>query len=458
MYLTILLDAEDIVDPRSDDVSLEIARMFGEESAPATFGVTGEKARQWERRGRRDVIEAVAALDVNYHSNFSSVHPTVAEYLEDKGWDDGIAEVLRQEQWGVEDQTRIFGHRPTCWVTPGRTWGPQVTPAVRLMGLQAEMYGDTHLENPAYGAHYFCGTLCFANNYYGAFDAAFSDDCAYRRRWEAAHEEIVTNLRRGANWLSVYMCNPTTVRANVHWDKLNFDHGVNTPPEHYRLAEWTTDAQWEVAKVNMRRLVRDLERLPGVSGKTQAEMVALVVSQATTVPAEELRVRARLALQQQAPATDDPLLSPAELLYLWALWLDSGRPEALPWRYVEGPTEEAAPGPNVLVLSAEAALGVAAAVRRAVEASGRLPASVPAGAGQVGIGMAFQVLARLVAGEVGAELQVPLARQVPAIGDMLASEVKHLVPGWLHKPDLDVSRLAAYTRLQSWTLKPALFR
>ena len=82
MYLTILLDAEDIVDPRSDDISLEIARMFAEEGAPATFGVTGEKTRLWEKRGRTDIIEAVSALDVNYHSNFSSVHPTVAEYLE----------------------------------------------------------------------------------------------------------------------------------------------------------------------------------------------------------------------------------------------------------------------------------------------------------------------------------------------------------------------------------------
>ena len=55
-------------------------------------------------------------------------------------------------------------------------------------------------------------------------------------------------------------------------------------------------------------------------------------------------------------------------------------------------------------------------------------------------------------------MQLPLPPQVPAIGNLLASEVKHRVPGWLHKPDLDVSRHAAYTRLQSWTLKPALFR
>ena len=47
--------------------------------------------------------------------------------------------------------------------------------------------------------------------------------------------------------------------------------------------------------------------------------------------------------------------------------------------------------------------------------------------------------------------------EVLAVGD-LALEVSEGVPGWMHKPDLDVSRHAAYTRLQSWTLKPVAFR
>ena len=251
------------------------------------------------------------------------MHPTIAEYLEDKGWDDGIAEVIAREKSGVDDIVRIFGRPPSCWVTPGATWGPQVTPAVRMMGLGGEVYGDTHLENPAYGTHFFCGTLCYANNYYGAFDAAFSHDDQFERRWQAAHEEIIRQLRAGANWLSIYMCNPTTTRAKIHWDKLNFDHGVNTPPEQYRLAEWSTDEEWEVAKRNMRRFVKEVMRIPGVSGKTQAELNAMVVDPPPWVATSELRVRARLALKRPGIATDDPLLSPAELLYLWALWASS---------------------------------------------------------------------------------------------------------------------------------------
>ncbi|MGQ9552966.1 MAG: hypothetical protein ACUVWR_02515 [Anaerolineae bacterium] len=46
--------------------------------------------------------------------------------------------------------------------------------------------------------------------------------------------------------------------------------------------------------------------------------------------------------------------------------------------------------------------------------------------------------------------------QVPAVGDILRREVMEGVPGRMHKPDLDVSRIATHTRLQSWTLKPAV--
>jgi hypothetical protein len=244
----------------------------------------------------------------------------------------------------------------------------------------------------------------------------------------------------------------------VHWDKLNFDRGINTPPEQYRLSEWTSDAEWQVARRNMRRFVREIMRIPGVSGRTHAELAALAEPPPSKVTPSELQVRARLA-GRDGISTEDPLLSPAELLYLWALWLDEGRPEGpLPWRYVEGPTEEAVPTPSLLALGTAVARQAAGALRREVERSGRLPANVTTAGATLGIGTVFTVLARLVSGEEGEALQVPLSPQVPAIGNLLASEVKHHVPGWLHKPDLDVSRHCAYTRLQSWTLKPALFR
>jgi hypothetical protein len=102
-------DTEDYLLPASDDAALRVASLLSSRGIRATFKVVGEKARTLERRGRKDVIEALGRHDIGYHSNFHSVHPTPAEYLAVCGWADGVAEFVRREGPGAEDVRRIFG-------------------------------------------------------------------------------------------------------------------------------------------------------------------------------------------------------------------------------------------------------------------------------------------------------------------------------------------------------------
>lgn len=67
----------------------------------------------------------------------------MAEYLEDKRWSDGIEEVVRREGPGVEVIQRIFGKPPTCWGQGGGSWGPQVHPAMKRLGVPAIVYPAT---------------------------------------------------------------------------------------------------------------------------------------------------------------------------------------------------------------------------------------------------------------------------------------------------------------------------
>src|SRR5262249_6306360 len=71
-------DTEDYLLPASDDAALRVASILSSRGIRATFKVVGEKARTLERRGRKDVIEALGRHDIGYHSNFHSVHPTPA--------------------------------------------------------------------------------------------------------------------------------------------------------------------------------------------------------------------------------------------------------------------------------------------------------------------------------------------------------------------------------------------
>jgi hypothetical protein len=354
--------------------------------------------------------------------------------------------------------TRILGREPSCWGRAGSTWGPQVAPALQRLGVPAMMYSYTHLADARHHIHRFCGTLSYYW-YFGGYDKAFSDDAAYAEAWDGVLTHIARNQEEGVPWLAQFVCHPVTIRAEVFWDFLNYNRGVNTPASEWRMPPYRSEEEWERAQRNLRRFAEGISRLPGVQLKTVREMNALVAPEPKVVQASDLAETARRALEDGQIRAYGPLVSPAEALYLWAAWLHSGRPEgSLPWRYVEGPVEEPPKLPVPIMVGADQVADAAGAVVRSVEEQGRLPAKVRMGLLDVGIGTLYRALAALRVHPGAEEVELTPGPEVPAVGDTLALEVSEGVPGWMHKPDLDVSRHAAYTRLQSWTLKPVAFR
>jgi hypothetical protein len=456
MYVTLMFDVEDLVDPRSDDTTLRLIEIFTEASTPCTFMVVGEKARLWEQRGRRDLFHALLAHDVGLHTDRHSIHPTVAEYLEGKGWDDGIREAVVRELPGVTSHLRLFGRMPSCWGIAGSTWGPQVAPALRQMRVPATVYTYTHPDDKRRNLHRFCDNVGY-HRYIGGFDHVFADDAQFTPAWESTLAEVADLAAAGTDWVGLFVSHPAMVRAKLFWDFLNFNHGINTPVAEWRMPEYRDEAEWQVAQANLRRIALDVQRLPGIQVRTVRDVNGLLAAPPQAVPAADLVQRAAAA-PQAGLTTDDVLLSPAERLYHWALWLDSGTPEGgVPHRYVEGPVEEPP------ALTAPATVGqadvraAAGQLRRAVEQQGRLPARVRLGAGDVGVGTLYRALAAVCAGQRG-DVTLQPGPEVPPVGDLLAREVREGIPGWMHKPDLDVTTHAAYTRLQSWTIKAAPLR
>src|SRR5438552_9007397 len=131
IYVILWFDTEDYILPASDDAAKHLADWLTEQKIRATFKVVGEKARTLDRRGRTDVIDSLKKHEIGYHSNWHSVPPTPAQYLNNLGWDDGVAEFDRRERPGFDDVKGIFGQEPTCYGQPGSSWGPQSFGALR---------------------------------------------------------------------------------------------------------------------------------------------------------------------------------------------------------------------------------------------------------------------------------------------------------------------------------------
>src|SRR5210317_1214782 len=105
-YVVVVFDVEDYISPVSegvDDIPLWLAETMTEVGVTGTFFVIGEKARSLEERGRRDVIDAMAAHDIGSHTNLGSIHPTVTEILEYADWDQGVLAMLENESVGFEE-------------------------------------------------------------------------------------------------------------------------------------------------------------------------------------------------------------------------------------------------------------------------------------------------------------------------------------------------------------------
>ena len=141
VYVWAWFHTEDYVEPAADDATLRLAEELRGRGVRATFKLVGEKVRALESRGRQDVIRALSFHDIGYHGDNHSIPPAPAVYLRDMGWLDGAAEFERRERPGVADLRRIFGMTPSCYASPGNSWGPQSLRALLRLGIPVNLRG-----------------------------------------------------------------------------------------------------------------------------------------------------------------------------------------------------------------------------------------------------------------------------------------------------------------------------
>lgn len=273
MYVSVLFDIEDIVSPDADDAALDVARVLEEEGIRATHCIVGERARQWRDRGRTDVIEALARHDIAFHTDLHSVHPTVAEYLSERGWSDGVEEAVRRERPGVEALQEVFETMPSAWGGPGNTWGPQLNAAMARLGVPAVLYTLTTV--PGGEPHRFCDVLCYPHRR-ALRDDLLHDDHAWAAQMQQLLADLEQDLARGVFWTDLFAGHPTRMMHTAFWDAANFGGGRNPPRAQWRPAPRKSAAEYSTALRNLGRSLAMVRALPGVRFRTIREMNSLL--------------------------------------------------------------------------------------------------------------------------------------------------------------------------------------
>lgn len=262
-------DTEDYILPASDDAALHLATWLTEQKIPATFKVVGEKARTLERRNRTDVIDALKKHEIGYHSNWHSVPPTPAQYLENTHWQEGIAEFSRREKPGFDDVARIFGQKPSCYGQPGSSWGPHSHVALHQWGMRIYFDAGSHIN--VEGKPFYYGGLL---NFY-KLTHIIRTGIQYPHELETAKIQFLRSrdqllAEKGGVISIVY--HPCEFVHQQFWDGVNFKHGANPPRAVWKKPQQKTEAETKLAYDNFQQYVLFMKRFPEVRFMTVNEV------------------------------------------------------------------------------------------------------------------------------------------------------------------------------------------
>jgi hypothetical protein len=277
VYVVLWFDTEDYILPQSDDAAKRVAEILSHQGVRATFKVVGEKGRTLERRGRRDVIEALAQNEIGYHSNTHSQHPTVAEYESKLDWEEGAEEFTRRERPGFEDLRRIFGKAPTCYGQPGSSWAPQAFPALKTWGVK--VYVDDGLQVGLDGKPFWYGGLLNIFNIKAGSDLRPNDNWSNLDQAKASFKATYAQLSQSGGVVSIYF-HPCEFIHREFWDAVNFAKGANPSRDEWQRPPTKSPQESERDFSYLEGLVRYIKSFPRVRFITASEALGVMPDRA----------------------------------------------------------------------------------------------------------------------------------------------------------------------------------
>lgn len=479
VYIVLWFDTEDYILPQSDDAAKRIALFLSSQDVRATFKVVGEKARTLERRGRSDVIQALAAHEIGYHANTHSQHPTPAEYEAKLGWQDGVEEFTRRERPGFEDVRRIFGKTPTAYGQPGSSWAPQAFAALRSwgVGVYLDEAGQVGLDGKPF---WYGGLLNIFNTREGPQlrpNDQWSNLAEAKLKFQGFYNEMSSRPQGGI--ISLYF-HPCEFVHREFWDGVNFARGANPPRSEWKLPPIKTPEESERAFQYLEGLVSYMKSFPQVQfvSASQAQRLFEDRAQGRVFSRAELAAIAQNVTPEVSfQIHEDYTLAASEVFVLLnSLVSESVRGKALPNHVSLSGTPY---GPD---LATDASLDFALSgsglrvgsetevpwdqfsrtsldVEDFVSKNQRIPSVVWLGSTAVAPERYYAALGKvavaLLAGQPPpATVEVPPARL--AVAEHVAADSTSLWDWVIFPSGFHAPHLMDLARLQAWTLKPAV--
>ena len=223
--LVLSFDTEDFVTPESDDALLMLATELAQRGLRGNFALVGDKLRALLQRGRRDVIAALAAHEVDYHSNDHHFFPLQAPLLEGLPWEEGLAWVLEHEARGVELIAQTCGVRPVAYIKADSHWTPPTLCAYRRLGMT--VYSSRHFATADPQPYRYMNLQCLP--YAGMLDSFIARDGAPKQLADVALAEVHDKLVAAGAHPVVYGTHPCMWVCQTFYDLHNIKRRGQPP-------------------------------------------------------------------------------------------------------------------------------------------------------------------------------------------------------------------------------------
>jgi len=457
VYVTLWFDTEDYTSPEPDTIILPLCRILEKRGIRATFKLIGEKARDLERKGQKDVIEALARHDIGFHTTYHSQPPAVSAYLDRLDWDDGVQEFLRREDSGFRDTKRIFRRVPICYGQPGNSWAPQVFVSLRRWGIPLYLDEGTHVGLKG-KPFYYCGLL----NVYDMAEQSTRmglEGAADYEKGVAAFRKIHEKLaQQGGGLVSIYY-HPNEFDHTEFWDAAIWARGANPPRERWTTAGKRTPESRRQALEYFDRYLDLMQKMPGVRFVSASDLVQLYADRSAGrafARGEIQGIASALTREISFQSVGKDYLSAAEAFSVLLRWyLRNASVNAVrAMTGILGPARRE-PGQSVgrfqkweFRRACEEALDV-------MERRGRVPEIVWIGSVPVAPADFLATLASEILQE-SPEIALSLTRGV-FTAEKYAAEDSESVFDWvIHPAGFHAPHVMDLAKLQCWTLKPAV--
>ncbi|MBO9610461.1 MAG: hypothetical protein J7639_31160 [Paenibacillaceae bacterium] len=445
-------DVEDYINPESEEALLGILDLLDKRGITGIFKLVGEKARALARHGRSDILDRLKRHEIGYHTDWHSVHPVVTEYLEPLGFREGAEVFERIEGGGFRDVQRISGRAAVCYGQPGLAWAPQPYAALNRWGVRA--YLDSHDQIALEGRPFWYGGLLNLTSLHGIMSLPLEDG-ALEPAKRSFDRLCAEQEQESVGFISIFY-HPTEFVFAEFWDAVNFAKGNNPPASAWVKPAFRPEGHMRRFLDMVGEFVDYTLSRPDVSYVGTADVLALEQSAQTKrslTESELIHLAARTEHELNYQVYDGWSLSAAELFGVYRRHVLGEEPII---ETIYGP-ERDDPGDPPFTARTEAIVDALRAPLPEVCGFKQLPDAFVVEGKRVSPAAMTGALAAIINGGRGNDDAVLLADRKLKAAEHAGSDgtwAKH----WIIFPDdLQVPNIVAMSKLQAWTLKPALF-